>query len=124
MPQAKRIEKLLSLLFSSRLFGRFFVPNIPGVMIRIAIREKRVLEFHYKGLCRIVEIHVYGNKGGEDGIMAFQIGGQSSSGNPYGWRRMHLKEITDMKILGEKFPGRRQTENHSPWDEIYCIVDW
>lgn len=92
-------------------------------MIWIAIREKRVLKFHYKGLYRIVEPHVYGNKGGEDGIMAFLIGGQSSSGSPYGWRRMYLKEITCMRILDEGFPGRRPaSDSHSMWDYIYCIV--
>lgn len=123
MPQAKRIERLLSLVFSSRLFGRFFVPNIPDVMIRIAIREKKVLGFHYKGLYRIVEPHVYGNKNGDDGMMTFLIGGQSSSGFPHGWRRMYLKEITGMRILDRRFPGRRPaSDSHSMWDYTYCIV--
>lgn len=124
MPQENRLGRLLSklLLFRHILDGSSD-PESMDAMIRSAIKEKRMLEFCYKGSFRVVEPHVYGNKGGEDGIMAYQVRGESSSGKPEGWKRMYLKDVTGIKILDEKFPGRRPTKNHSEWDVIYCIVD-
>ena len=39
-----------------------------------------MLEFVYSGRTRIVEPHVAGIKGGRQGMLAYQTGGQSSSG--------------------------------------------
>ena len=93
-------------------------------MIRQAINEKKLLGYDYDGYNRIVEPHVYGNKDGEDAILVYQVRGQSSSGGLPNWRRMHMKKITNMMVLDETFPGKREVPNeHSAWDFIYLIVD-
>ena len=93
-------------------------------MIRKAIQEIMLLEFDYQGFHRIVEPHVYGQKFGKDGMMVYQIRGKSSTGY-FGWKRMYLKEITNMKILDETFSGRRIVSGrHSSWDTIYLVVRW
>ena len=93
-------------------------------MIREAITEKKLLAFDYNDHRRIVETHVYGRKNDRNGIMAWQIGGQSSKGKLPDWRRMYMNKMTNMKVLDEEFSGMRQVPNeHSPWDFIYLIVD-
>ncbi|WP_371504280.1 hypothetical protein [Nitrosopumilus adriaticus] len=83
----------------------------------------RLVELVYDGYSRIVEIHVYGKKNGKDGIMVYQIRGKSSTGK-LGWKRMHLEKIVHLRVLREKFPGRRMTsDRHSSWDDTYFTVD-
>ena len=99
------------------------MPHTIDGMIRKAINEKRLLEFYYDGYYRIVEPHVYGNKNEKDGMMTYQVRGKSSSG-VLGWKRMYLEKMTNMRVLRERFPGKRRvTGKHSSWDEIYLIVD-
>ena len=119
-----RLLNFLSRLFSfAGILGRYFAPRTRDEMIREAISEKKLLVFDYNGYHRIVESHVYGRKNDKNGILAYQIRGQSSSGG-LGWRRMYMKKITNMRVLGETFPGRREvTGLHSSWDFKYFIVD-
>lgn len=48
--------------------------------IAAAIREKRLVEFEYRGHARVCEIHIFGQKDGRDQILAYQVDGSSSSG--------------------------------------------
>ena len=92
-------------------------------MIREAITEKRLLAFDYDGYHRIIESHIYARKHDKNGILAYQIDGKSSSGE-LGWKRMHMKKITNMRVLDETFSGIRPVTNwHSAWDLFYLIVD-
>jgi len=55
--------------------------------------------------------------------MVYQVRGKSSFG-VLGWKRMYLEKMTNMRVLRERFPGKRQvTGKHSSWDLIYLIVD-
>lgn len=93
--------------------------------IRGAIRERRKLEFVYSGHTRIAEPHVAGIKDGREGILAYQTGGTSSSGELPEWRRFHLDGISQLRVLDDTFPGKRESPSgmHSAWDEKYEIVD-
>ena len=92
-------------------------------MIWYAILGKRLLEFDYDEYHRVVEPHVYGMKNEDDGMMVYQIGGESSSGGLPNWRRVKLEGITNMRVLDETFPGRRPVKGmYSSWDVIYLIV--
>ena len=114
------------------LLGRFacirfwvisHVPKSNPNKIRKAIKEKKMISFDYNGYHRIAEPHVCGNKNRKDGILVFQKRGQSSSGRLPSWRMMHLKKITNLKILDEEFPGRRPVPNkHVVWTVIYFLV--
>lgn len=91
-------------------------------IIKQAINEKRLLEFYYENHRRDVEPHIYGRKNGQYGILAYQVGGESSSGKME-WKRMYLDKIIDLKISEKTFSGKRDvTGPHSEWDEKILIV--
>ena len=92
-------------------------------IVKQGIRERRVLEFVYDGHRRVAEPHVYGIKGGKRGILVYQIGGSSSTGN-MGWKRCYLYKISGMKITDENFPGSRPnwSGKHSKWDTTIVVV--
>ena len=91
---------------------------------RSAIRERRMLGFVYRGLARIAEPHVAGIKGGRQGMLAYQTGGQSSSGGLPEWRRFYLDEISGLHMLKEGFDGPRPypSGRHSSWDSTIAVV--
>lgn len=92
-------------------------------LIREAIGNKRIVEFTYKGHARIVELHIYGKKGGVVQVLAYQIGGGSSNGGLPEWRRFDLHEIRSLQLTTAEFPGRREYHaRHSSWDEKFLIV--
>lgn len=93
-------------------------------IIRKAIKEKRLLWLEYAGYTRIVEPHTYGSRKNEDQIQTYQLRGGSSSGGLPQWRTLRMHDITKMRILHERFPGRRPAVNHQNWDIIYRMVDW
>ena len=121
-----KIKQLKNILYRSLDLTHIPERNIPHTidgMIRKAINEKRLLGFYYDGYYRIIEPHVYGNKNGKDGMMTYQVRGKSSSG-VLGWKRMYLEKMTNMRVLRERFPGKRLvTGKHSSWDRKYFIVD-
>lgn len=93
-------------------------------LIRQAISDKRIVEFMYKGYPRIVELHIYGRKGGVLQVLAYQIGGGSSKGGLPEWRRFDLPEMRNLRLNVALFPGQREYHAaHSSWDEKYLIVD-
>lgn len=93
--------------------------------IRSAIESKLIIEFHYHGHHRIAEPHVLGTKGGRNGVLIYQLGGTSSSGDVPSWRRCFLDEISSLTVTEEHFDGRRPnpTGQHSAWDYTIAIVD-
>ena len=123
MSKIKLLNFLLRWFSFVSIIGRYFATNTRDAMIREAISEKKLLVFDYDGFHRIVELHVYGRKDDRNEILAYQVRGQSSTGE-LGWKRMYMNEITNMRVLGETYPGIRQVnDRHSPWDFIYFIVD-
>jgi predicted DNA-binding transcriptional regulator YafY len=92
--------------------------------IREAIRDRKLLEFRYKGAARIVEPHVYGIHDGEYQILSFQVGGHSSSGTLPDWRRFNTAEVQALSILEEHFPGPRDRSvfRHSDFDTVLSAV--
>lgn len=102
---------------------RYFIHRTMDEMIREAMSERKLLAFDYKDKPRIVQPHVYGRKNDGNGILAKQTGGESSQ-EELGWRRMYLRDMTNMKVLDETFSGKIDTVGeHSPWDIYYYIVD-
>jgi len=92
--------------------------------IRNVIKNKLIITCNYENLPRKLETHVYGKKDGKRGILAYQIGGKSKSGNPVGWKRMYFFNIDSLIITEDKFNGKRDTTGaHQDWDEVYLIVE-
>ena len=91
-----------------------------------AIKEKRLIEFAYKGgRPRIAEPHDYGIKGGVEAVLVYQISGDSTSGTPHGWKHSELRNMSDLRVLDRKFPGSRRDriQHHGRWDTLFARVD-
>jgi len=122
-PKMSLINLLPRRVTFSVILGRGIAANTIDTMIREAMSEKKLLSFDYDGYHRIVEPHVYGMKNERNGMLVYQVRGQSSQGT-LGYRRMYLGKIANMKVLDEKFLGQREIKDeHSKWDFIYYIVD-
>ena len=90
-----------------------------------AIVEKRLVEFVYKTeRSRIVEPHDYGIRGGAESLLGFQIGGDSHSAAPYGWRTFDVDRIRDLRVLERRFEGTRadSAQHHRTWDTLFARV--
>jgi hypothetical protein len=90
-----------------------------------AINEKRLIEFVYKGgRPRIVEPHDYGIRGGVEKLLVYQISGESSSGNPHGWKELRVEDMSQLRVLDRTFPGSRGDKHrkHLKWDKLFARV--
>lgn len=89
-----------------------------------AIRERRLVSFHYQGHDRVVEPHACGIvAGGEAVLHGYQIGGNSASGGLPGWRTFSVSKIGALKITEERFAGPRPDRGSRPrlaplWAEV------
>ena len=93
-------------------------------VIRMAISNKHLVEFTYHGLRRVAEPHVYGVHRGKQLLLAYQVGGASSSGGLPNWRRVDLSGISQLRVLDEHFPGARPgpSARHSKFDVVLAVV--
>lgn len=88
-----------------------------------AIAQKHVVELHYHWGYRIVEPHVYGrHRDGHELLRAYQIGGQSESHEPVGWKLFRVAEISEVRLLGTRFAGARPgyNANDPGMARIFC----
>ncbi len=92
--------------------------------LRAAIGERRLVEFTLKGRPRVAEPHDYGVIKGVPQLLFYQVGGESASKAPIGWRRTPISNITGFKILDERFAGSRDSPSgqHISWDELIATV--
>ena len=75
--------------------------------IKAAIENKKLIALEYQGH-RILEPHAYGlDRKGIPHILAFQIEGESKSGEVPGWKFLDLRLATDIRILARSFPKAR-----------------
>ena len=94
-------------------------------IICTAIAQRKVIKFFYDGGERVVEPFCYGrNSKGNDVLRAFQIGGASSSGEPFGWKLYIVNDMDFISISANTFNSIRP--HYNPNDkgmvEIYCAV--
>jgi hypothetical protein len=91
----------------------------------IAISGKRLIEFIYKsGRPRIAEPHDYGIRGGVEKLLAYQVGGESRSGSPQGWKDLDVVGMRQLRVLDRTFPGSRgdNHQSHLKWDQLFARV--
>jgi hypothetical protein len=66
----------------------------------LAISGKRLVESVYKGgRPRIAEPHDYGIRKGVEGLLVYQISGDSRSGNPHGWKNFEVEDMRQLRVL-------------------------
>jgi hypothetical protein len=93
-------------------------------LLRAAIANKRLVSFTLDGRRRIAEPHDYGIINGVGRLFFYQIGGESRSGRPLGWRWGNLSKISEVQILDERFSGPRPAPSgrHIHWDVLIATV--
>lgn len=94
-------------------------------LLRSAIAEKRLVMFTLDGLRRIAEPHDYGLIGGVARLFFYQVGGESRSGAPVGWRWADLGRMAGLEVLRDQpFAGTRPTSSgrHVHWDTLLASV--
>jgi len=93
-------------------------------LICAAIAERRLVTFTLDGFRRIAEPHDYGIIDGAPRLFFYQVGGESRSGRPIGWRWGVLSRISGLRILGDTFPGPRSVPSgrHIQWDTLIASV--
>ena len=92
-------------------------------MICEAIRRKRLLQFAYDDLTRVVEPHLLGRKtSGNVVLSAYLVDGYPESDHEPYWRNFVVDEMEFMVMLDEEFSGPRSGFN--PDDktmvEVFC----
>ena len=93
-------------------------------LIRQAIYERRLLQLVFNGHPRVVEPHDYGIIKGDAKLLAYQVGGVSSSGPLPDWRFFRISKMEDLEILDARFTGPRDDEGgHHDWDELFMRVE-
>lgn len=88
-----------------------------------AIAQKRLLQFSYDDLTRIVEPHLFGRKtSGKDALSAYMIDGYSESDQEPYWRSYSVEKMEFVIMLDETFPAARAgyNANDRTMEEIYC----
>ena len=102
----------------------FARPDNAGKIIRLAIRERRLLAFDLNALPRIAEPHDYGIINGVARLFFYQVGGRSRSGKPVGWRWAQVDHLRSLRLLDEHFKGARDsgTGRHVEWDLLLASV--
>jgi hypothetical protein len=91
-------------------------------LIKMAIENKRLVEFDYNGFHRVAEPHVYGLNKGVPQLLAYQTEGGSSSGRIPEWRRFDFPNISNLRITDIPFRGPRPTRERPPFDQIFFEV--
>jgi WYL domain len=75
-----------------------------GAELRVAIRERRSVEFRYRGTPRVAHPHaIFVASTGTHCLDAVQVAGRSTSGPLPGWRRFDLNAIDAVTIRDERF---------------------
>ena len=93
-------------------------------LLRTAITERRLIAFVLDERPRLAEPHDYGLIDGEPRLFFYQIGGESHSGRPLGWRWAALAKIVQPHILDDRFAGTRVVPSgrHIRWDTLFATV--
>jgi hypothetical protein len=93
-------------------------------LLRVAIAQKRLVRFTLNGLTRRAEPHDYGVTTGAARLFFYQVGGQSRSAVPLGWRWATVSAIANLELLDETFSGTRPAASgrHMHWDLLMASV--
>lgn len=86
-----------------------------------AIKKRRILEFNYDGLSRVVEPHLVGDRTtGRTSLSSFQVGGKSHSGGLPDWRPFTVAKISGLEVTGRTFDGPRP--GYNPDDSRMTVI--
>jgi hypothetical protein len=82
-----------------------------------AIENRRILEFRYDGLPRVVQPHTHGTSTkGKETLRAYQIDGRSNSGPLPDWRPFTVSKINGLNATNNNFTGT--APDYDPNDDM------
>jgi hypothetical protein len=90
-----------------------------------AIFNRKLIQFKYKGLPRVVEPYLIGEHEDNGNILlrAYSVGGKSESGNLMGWKFYDLTNIDELIVRDENINLRK---DYNPKDKdisrIICRI--
>jgi hypothetical protein len=90
-----------------------------------AIRERKLLQFHYHGKLRVVAPYCHGvSARGSELLRAIQVRGASSSGGFGQGKLWTVGDMVDVRVLGEPFVPNdpNYNPNDTAMSEIHCCV--
>jgi hypothetical protein len=91
-----------------------------------AIRNRRLVTFHYDGGRRSVEPYCHGSSAaGRDLLRGYQVAGYSRSGISQGWKMFRLEELSALAMTDKVFSEVRPEYDSNREDKmaaIYCRV--
>ena len=91
-----------------------------------AILRRQQVTCIYQGLYREICPHILGYRAGNETVLAFQFGGQSSKGLPSGgqWRCLKLEEVKDVTLRdGWWYSGQEHAKTQSCVDDMFVDVN-
>jgi hypothetical protein len=93
-------------------------------ILRRAIAARRLVTFVLDDRRRIAEPHDYGVIDGVPRLFFYQVGGESRSIPPVGWRWGVLSKLSRLELLEERFAGPRPAPSgqHHRWDILIASV--
>jgi len=94
-------------------------------LVRRAMAERRRLKLRLYGLVRVVEPIAYGIRKDQRQLLAYQVAGESRSGELPDWRWIRLERATDLELLDEPFGEARphSEERHHGWDRLLVSIE-
>jgi hypothetical protein len=91
-----------------------------------AIRNRRVITFHYDGGRRRVEPYCHGaSEAGHELLRGYQTAGYSKSGAGVGWKMFRLDRLSFLTMTDEVFADTRPDYDASREEKmstIYCRI--
>ena len=88
-----------------------------------AIKSKQLIQFNYEDSTRIVEPYCYGlSKADNEVLRAYQVKGQSKSGNPIGWKLFSASKMENIIVSDEFFPIGYTYSSEPVVKKVYCCI--
>jgi hypothetical protein len=90
-------------------------------LLRMAMTQRRLIQFSLNGRIRVAEPHDYGVRKGIAQVLVYQVAGESASGGLPNWRWVLVSQMQELEVLDPMFRGRP----HAPpsWDRLFLRVD-
>ena len=96
--------------------------NIKNVICS-AIQSKKMIQFNYEDSNRVAEPYCYGkSKTGNEVLRAFQVKGESKSGNPVGWKLFRASKIKNVAVTEEYFAIGHHYGKEPVIKNSYCCI--
>lgn len=92
-------------------------------LICSAIRSRKMIQFNYEDSTRVAEPYCYGEgKTGNEVLRAFQIKGESKSGNPVGWKLFKASKMENIAVTDEYFTIGHHYGKEPVIKNFYCCI--